>query len=78
MSTTVSSGKTTKCFKVTVKTGKAAKSGTNATVRIALIDESGTITEKFALNRLFHNDFEYGREDTYTIKTDADFGRNEE
>ena len=77
--TTLSSGKPTKptkSFKVTVKTGKAEKSGTDATVRIALIDESGTITEKFALNRLFHNDFEYGREDTYDVTTDAEFGRN--
>ena len=74
--TTVSSRKPTKSFKVTVTTGKAEKSGTNATVRIALIDESGTITENFSLNRLFYNDFEYGREDTYDVTTDAEFGKN--
>lgn len=65
----------TKTFKVTVTTGKAEKSGTNATVRIALVDESGKISEKHSLNRLFHNDFEYGRIDSYEVTTDIEFGK---
>ena len=65
----------TKTFEVTVTTGKAEKSGTNATVRIALVDESGKISEKHSLNRLFYNDFEYGRVDTYEVTTDIEFGK---
>eukprot|EP00111_Clytia_hemisphaerica_P017039 TCONS_00050503-protein len=64
----------TKKYTVTVKTGKAEKSGTNATIKIVLVDESGKSSEKFSLNRLFYNDFEYGREDDYGVHTEEDFG----
>ena len=73
--TIIFSNTKTKKYTITVKTGKAEKSGTNATIKIVLVDESGNSSEKFSLNRLFYNDFEYGREDDYEIATEEDFGK---
>lgn len=65
----------TKAYSITVTTGKAKKAGTNASVRINLVDENGRYSDRKTLNRWFHNDFEYGRVDTYDVNVDLDFGR---
>lgn len=68
-------GTSTKTFQVKIKTGKAEKSGTDATIQIALVDETGKISDMQSLNRFFHNDFEYGNEDTFNVSTDIEFGK---
>ncbi|XP_066922874.1 polyunsaturated fatty acid 5-lipoxygenase-like [Clytia hemisphaerica] len=70
-------GSAGKRYRIKVTTGKAKGSGTNATIKIKLIDHEGKHSEQHVLDKWLHNDFEYGRIDSYTILTDKDFGRVE-
>ena len=63
-----------KRYNVQVTTGKAKGAGTNATVKIVLIDHEGKKSEKKVLDKWLHNDFEYGKMDTYTMTTPKEFG----
>jgi len=66
-----------KKYHIKVTTGKAKGAGTNATIKIKLFDHVGKTTEEKILDKWLHNDFEYGRVDTYTISAPSDFGRVE-
>ena len=64
-----------KKYRVKVTTGKARGAGTNATIKITLIDHEGKTSEEKVLDKWLHNDFEYGKVDTYTISAPKDFGK---
>ena len=64
-----------KKYRVKVTTGKARGAGTNATIKITLIDHEGKTSEEKVLDKWLHNDFKYGKVDTYTISTPEDFGK---
>ena len=64
-----------KTYQVTVTTGKAKGAGTNATIKISLIDHQGKQSEEQVLDKWLHNDFEYGVVDTYTVSTEKEFGK---
>jgi len=66
-----------KRYNVQVTTGKAKGAGTNATVKIVLIDHEGKKSEEKVLDKWLHNDFEYGKVDTYAMTTPKEFGRVE-
>ena len=63
-----------KKYNVKVTTGKAKGAGTNATIKIVLIDHLGTHSEEKVLDKFLHNDFEYGKIDTYSMSTSKEFG----
>ena len=65
-----------KKYHVQVTTGKARGAGTNATIKITLIDTEGKKSEEKVLDKWLHNDFEYGKIDTYTVSTDKNFGKS--
>jgi len=64
-----------KSYSVTVTTGKAKGAGTNASIKITLIDVAGNATDEISLDKWLNNDFEYGDKDTYTVKTPKSFGK---
>ena len=64
-----------KKYRVKVTTGKARGAGTNATIKITLIDHEGKTSEEKVLNKWLHNDFEYGKVDTYTMSVPKDLGK---
>uniref|UniRef100_A0A7M6DMI8 Allene oxide synthase lipoxygenase protein n=1 Tax=Clytia hemisphaerica TaxID=252671 RepID=A0A7M6DMI8_9CNID len=66
-----------KKFRVKVTTGKAKGAGTNATINIKLIDHEGSVSESHVLDKWLHNDFEYGKIDSYTIYVEKNFGQCE-
>ena len=43
-------------------------------LRIVLIDHEGKKSEEKVLDKWLHNDFEYGKMDTYTMTTPKEFG----
>lgn len=65
-----------KKYQVQVTTGKAKGAGTNATIKITLIDTEGKMSEEKVLDKWLHDDFEYGKIDTYTVSTDKNFGKS--
>ena len=65
-----------KKYRVKVTTGKAKGAGTNATIKIKLIDHEGKHSESHVLDKWLHNDFEYGKVDSYTIYVDENFGES--
>ena len=64
-----------KKYRVKVTTGKAKGAGTNATIKITLIDHEGKTSEEKVLDKWLHNDFEYGKVDTYTMSVPKNFGQ---
>ena len=64
-----------KRYRVKLTTGKAKGAGTNATIKITLIDHKGKTSEEKVLDKWLHNDFEYGKVDTYTMLAPKDFGK---
>ena len=64
-----------KKYQVKVTTGKAKGAGTNATIKITLIDHEGKKSGEKTLDKFLHKDFEYGKIDTYTVTADQDFGK---
>lgn len=64
-----------KKYRVKVTTGKARGAGTNATIKITLIDHEGKTSEEKVLDKWLHNDFEYGKVDTYTMSVPKNFGK---
>ena len=64
-----------KKYRVKVTTGKAKGAGTNATIKITLIDNEGRTSEEKVLDKWLHNDFQYGKVDTYTMSAPKDFGK---
>ena len=64
-----------KKYRVKVTTGKAKGAGTNATIKITLIDHEGKTSEEKVLDKWLHNDFEYGKVDTYTMSVPKNFGK---
>ena len=64
---------TRKC-RVKVSTGKAKGAGTNATIKITLIDHEGKTSKEKVLDKPLQRDFVRGKSDTYTVKVPEDFG----
>ena len=64
-----------KSYSVTVTTGKAKGAGTNASIKITLIDIDGNTNDEVVLDKWLSNDFEYGDKDTYNVKTPKNFGK---
>ena len=64
-----------KKYRVKVTTGKAKGAGTNATIKITLIDHEGKKSGEKTLDKFLHKDFQYGKIDTYTVTADEDFGK---
>jgi len=64
-----------KRYTVIVTTGKAKGAGTNASIKITLIDTDGNVTEEYSLDKCLNNDFEYGDKDSYTVKIPGNFGK---
>ena len=62
-----------KCW-VKVSMGKAKGAGTNATIKITLIDHEGKSSKEKILDKPLHKDFVRGKSDTYTVKVPEDFG----
>ena len=69
-------GSSGKRYRIKVTTGKAKGSGTNATIKIKLIDHEGKHSEQHVLDKWLHNDFEYGHVDSYTMVTEKSFGKS--
>jgi hypothetical protein len=54
-------------YKLTIHTGSRLGAGTDSTISVVLVGTQGE-SEQHALDRRFHNDFEAGAEDVFTIK----------
>jgi arachidonate 5-lipoxygenase len=59
-------------YKIKVRTGARLGSGTDANIFVVLVGTDGE-SARHKLDKRFHNDFEAGAEDTYTVK-DQDVG----
>ncbi|KFE67542.1 lipoxygenase family protein [Hyalangium minutum] len=55
-------------YTLTIRTGSRFGAGTNAAISVALVGTEGE-SEQHTLDKRFHNDFEAGAEDVYTVKT---------
>ncbi|PIK61528.1 hypothetical protein BSL78_01541 [Apostichopus japonicus] len=60
---------------VTVKTGDCKGAGTDANVKIILINGEGKNSDEFDLDARWRDDFERGREDQFYVKCEENFGR---
>ena len=60
--------------RVKISTGKAKGAGTNATIKITLVDREGKTSKEKILDKPLHRDFVRGKSDTYTVKVPEDFG----
>lgn len=54
-------------YKIMIRTGSRFGSGTDSEIGVILVGEQGE-TERHALNKRFHNDFEAGAEEVYVIE----------
>jgi len=55
-------------YKIKIRTGGRLGSGTDADISVVLVGSVGE-SERHKLDKRFHNDFEAGKEDVYTIKS---------
>lgn len=63
-----------KAFHLVVKTGDQEGAGTDANVYVALEDEKGLVTPSVKLDKIFYNDLERSKRDTYNLECPVDFG----
>jgi len=61
-------------YTVKVKTSQAKNAGTDAGVYIQLFGTNGRSTSLQRIDQKYHDDFEKGATDTYTVYADADLG----
>lgn len=64
-----------KDFTLVVKTGDQEGAGTDANVWVVLEDEQGRKTPRVKLDKIFYNDLERAKRDTYNVECPEDFGR---
>ncbi|XP_050721606.1 allene oxide synthase-lipoxygenase protein-like isoform X4 [Eriocheir sinensis] len=64
-----------KAFTLLVKTGDQEGAGTDANVWVVLEDEQGRATPRIKLDKIFYNDLERAKRDTYNVECPEDFGR---
>src|SRR6218665_2362829 len=55
-------------YTIKIRTGGRLGSGTNADISVVLVGTEGE-SERHTLDKRFHNDFEAGTEDVYSLKS---------
>ncbi|XP_042240589.1 polyunsaturated fatty acid 5-lipoxygenase-like isoform X1 [Homarus americanus] len=64
-----------KAFQLMVKTGDQEGAGTDANVYVELEDEAGLVTPRVKLDKIFYNDLERSKRDTYDVECPENFGK---